>query len=78
MIVVIDATTLDGRSSGAATRLAGLAAALARRGTVELLHLARPGLDPLPGHPLREVEGLTTPWARAAAALEQVGTAVLN
>lgn len=67
MKVVVDATMLDGRPSGAATRLAGLARALAERGTVELLHLVRPGLDPLPGHPRRELDGLTTPWARGRA-----------
>lgn len=65
MRVVVDATMLDGGPSGAATRLAALGAAHARAGRVELLHLVRPGVAPLPGLPCEEFPGADTPLGRA-------------
>ena len=47
--VLVDATMLDGGPSGAATRLAALGAAHVARGRVQVVHLVRPGLQPLPG-----------------------------
>jgi glycosyltransferase involved in cell wall biosynthesis len=67
--VVVDATTLDGGPSGAATRLAALSHALLALpdADVGLLHLVRPGVDPLPGLPSRAFAGCETPWGRARA-----------
>jgi len=65
MRVVVDATMLDGGPSGAATRLSALGAAHARAGRVELLHLVRPGLRPLPGLRCEDFPGTTTPLGRA-------------
>jgi glycosyltransferase involved in cell wall biosynthesis len=65
--VLVDACTLDGLPSGAATRLAGLGAALSARGRVEVLHLVRPGLDPLPGLSCLPFDGFATPWQRLRA-----------
>jgi len=62
--VVLDATTLDGLPSGAATRLAGLGAALAARTDVTTLYLVRPGLDPLPGLPCHPWSDTHSPWGR--------------
>lgn len=67
MKLLVDATMLDGRPSGAATRLLALGTAFAARADVELVHLVRPGLDPLPGLATRPVDGMTTPWSRARA-----------
>lgn len=67
LVLVVDATTLDGRPSGAATRFAALGAALARRGDVDVTHLVRPGTDPLPGLVCRPFAGSSTPWGRAFA-----------
>ncbi len=64
-VVLVDATTLDGLPSGAATRLAALGAALAARGRVRALHLVRPGLEPLPGLDCLPFERSDTPWRRA-------------
>ncbi len=67
MKVVVDATMLDGGPSGAATRLAALGLALRDRGDVDVLHLVRPGVDPLPRLACVPFEGATTPWSRARA-----------
>lgn len=67
MKLLIDATMLDGQPSGAATRLAGLGAALAERGDVEALHVVRPGVEPLPGLSCVEAAGFDTPRRRVAA-----------
>jgi len=67
MRALVDATMLDGTPSGAATRLLALGRELAGRAGLELVHLVRPGADPLPGLATRPVEGLTTPWSRARA-----------
>jgi glycosyltransferase involved in cell wall biosynthesis len=84
MKVLVDATMLDGGPSGAATRLAALGAAHARRGEVEVVHLTRPDVDPLPGLtclPLRRSE---TPLRRALAGsrlerlLSEQGAALLQ
>ncbi len=65
MKVLVDATMLDGGPSGAATRLLGLGRAHAARGEVEVVHLVRPGLQPLPGLICEPFEGSTTPASRA-------------
>ncbi len=67
MRVVVDATMLDGGPSGAATRLAGLGAAHRARGRVEVVHLVRPGVDPLPGLESVPFGGTTTPLSRGLA-----------
>ena len=67
MRVLVDACMLDGLPSGAATRAAALGAALAARGRIELVHLVRRGVDPLPGLACVPCEGLQTPWQRARA-----------
>jgi len=66
-VVLVDATMLDGGPGGAATRLAALGAALAARGDVQLVHLVRPGLDPLPGLRCEPFAGADTPLRRAFA-----------
>jgi len=82
--VLVDATMLDGQPSGAATRLAALGAAHAARGAVEVLHLVRPGVDPLPGLRCEPFAGATTPLSRAlagprfSAALAAHGAALLQ
>jgi len=58
---------LDGRPSGAATRLAALGAAHATRGRVEVLHLVRPGPDPLPGLSCMPLPRAETPLRRGLA-----------
>lgn len=68
MKVLVDACMLDGLPSGAATRAAALGAALTARGRLQLLHLVRPGLDPLPGLQCLPFAGLQTPWQRLRAA----------
>ena len=65
MKVLVDATMLDGGPSGAATRLASLGGALAARGRVQVVHLVRPGLSPLPGLAMHAAGGLATPLGRA-------------
>jgi glycosyltransferase involved in cell wall biosynthesis len=65
--VLVDATMLDGRPSGAATRLAALGAAHAARGRVDVLHLVRPGLDPLPGLSCLPLARADTPLRRGLA-----------
>lgn len=83
MKVLVDATMLDGRPSGAATRLLGLGAAHRERGQVELLHLVRPDLDPLPGLTCLPCPGMEHPWGRLRAArrldrlLESTGAELL-
>ena len=67
MKVVVDATMLDGRPSGAATRLACLGAEHRRRGVVDVLHLVRPGCDPLPGLACEPFADIDTPWGRSGA-----------
>jgi glycosyltransferase involved in cell wall biosynthesis len=67
MRVLVDATTLDGLPSGAATRLAALGQALAAHDDVELLHLVRPDTDPLPGLACLPFPDLHTPWGRMRA-----------
>ncbi|GJM21208.1 MAG: glycosyl transferase family 1 [Planctomycetota bacterium] len=58
---------LDGLPSGAQTRLAALGAELHAQPDVDLLHMVRPGVAPLPDLPCVEVPGLDTPWRRARA-----------
>lgn len=67
MKVLVDATMLDGLPSGAATRLRALADAHAARGTVDVVHAVRPGVDPLPGHETVVLKGTSTPLGRALA-----------
>lgn len=67
MIVLVDATMLDGGPSGAATRLAALGAEHRAAGRVRVIHLVRPGLDPLPGLECRPFGGASTPAGRALA-----------
>jgi glycosyltransferase involved in cell wall biosynthesis len=82
--VLVDATMLDGLPSGAATRLAALGAAHAARGVVEVLHLVRPGVEPLPGLRCVPFGGAHTPLRRALAgrrldaALRAHGAALLQ
>lgn len=64
MKIVLDATTLDGLPSGAATRMAALGAELQGRPDLELLHLVRPGCDPLPGLHCIPFAGMDSPWGR--------------
>ena len=65
--VLVDATMLDGGPSGAATRLLALGAAHAARGRVQVVHLVRPGLDPLPGLLCAPLPHADTPLRRALA-----------
>jgi glycosyltransferase involved in cell wall biosynthesis len=65
--VLVDATMLDGGPSGAATRLAALGAAHAARGRVEVLHLVRPDVAPLPGLDCVPLPAADTPLRRALA-----------
>jgi len=65
--VLVDATMLDGGPSGAGTRLRALGAAHAARGQVEVLHLVRPGCDPLPGLACLPLPSADTPLRRARA-----------
>lgn len=65
--VLVDATMLDGGPSGAATRLAALGAAHAAAGRVDVVHLVRPGLDPLPGLHCEPFPRADTPLRRALA-----------
>jgi len=67
LVVLVDATMLDGGHGGAATRLAALGAAHAARGVVSVLHLVRPGIDPLPGLNCAPLAGMHTPLRRALA-----------
>jgi glycosyltransferase involved in cell wall biosynthesis len=67
MRVLVDATMLDGRPSGAATRLAALGAAHGARGQVDVLHMVRPGLDPLPGLSCVPLPRADTPLRRGLA-----------
>ena len=64
MTVLVDATMLDGQPSGAATRLKALGAAHLRRCQVDVLHLVRPDVDPLPGLHCLPCPGMDTPWGR--------------
>jgi len=83
MTVLVDATMLDGQPSGAATRLKGLGAALLRHCKVDVLHLVRPDIDPLPGLSCLPCPGMDTPWGRLrsgrrlAALLQSTGAEVL-
>lgn len=67
MKVVVDATMLDDRPSGAATRLAALGAEHQIRGDVEVEYLVRPGVEPLPGLACLPCAGLDTPLRRFLA-----------
>ena len=67
MKVLVDATMLDGQPSGAATRLKGLGAAHRDRGVVDVAHLVRPDVDPLPGLSCLPCPGMATPWGRMRA-----------
>lgn len=67
MKVLVDATTLDGRPSGAATRLLALGRELDGRPDLEISYLVRPGVDPLPGLGTRPFAGTTTPAGRLLA-----------
>jgi len=58
---------LDGRPSGAATRMAALGHAHTARGRVDVLHLVRPGLDPLPGLSCVPLPRAETPLRRGLA-----------
>jgi glycosyltransferase involved in cell wall biosynthesis len=86
LTVLVDATTLDGHPSGAATRLRALGEAHARRGAVRVVHLVRPEtpLDPLPGLETRPFRGMTTPLSRSfaarrlAAVRDELGAAVVH
>jgi len=83
-LALVDATMLDGGPSGAATRLAALGAEHAARGRWQLVHLVRPGLDPLPGLRCEAFAHADTPLRRAlsGARLEalarRLGAAVLQ
>ena len=67
MKVIVDATTLDGKPSGATTRLAALGLAHQARGAVDVEYLVRPDSDPLPGLPCLAFDGMETPFRRAMA-----------
>lgn len=75
MRVLVDATMLDGCPSGAATRLAALGAAHAARGRVDVLHLVRPGADPLPGLCCVPLPRADTPLRRGLAGARIVALA---
>ncbi len=70
MRIVVDATMLDGKPSGAATRLEALHEALvvqmaSEPGALEVRYLVRPGADVLSGASCIPFEGLGTPFRRA-------------
>ena len=67
MRVLVDATTLDGGHSGAATRLQAMGHAHACRGEVDVVHLIRPDVSVLEGLECLPVPWGTSPLSRARA-----------